>query len=109
MPSLMNKMLTDKSIKELSQGLKKKDFSSLDIVNECYKQIEKLDSSINSCISVVDKEIALKKAKAVDNGQYKGSSILSGIPFVLKDAYVTKGIRTTAASNIFRNYIPQYD
>ncbi|OGG04471.1 glutaminyl-tRNA synthase (glutamine-hydrolyzing) subunit A [Candidatus Gottesmanbacteria bacterium RBG_16_37_8] len=102
-------MLTDKSIKELSQGLKKKDFSSLDIVNECYKQIEKLDSSINSCISVVDKEIALKKAKAVDNGQYKGSSILSGIPFVLKDAYVTKGIRTTAASNILRNYIPQYD
>ncbi|NCQ16575.1 Asp-tRNA(Asn)/Glu-tRNA(Gln) amidotransferase subunit GatA, partial [Candidatus Falkowbacteria bacterium] len=36
------------------------------------------------------------------------SSPLNGIPFVMKDSYVTCGIRTTSASKVLEDYVPQY-
>lgn len=102
-------MLLDKSIKELAEGLKKKEFSSVNLVNECYINIEKLDSKINAFITTVDKERALKEAQEKDNHRTANVSPLYAIPYVLKDVYVTKGLRTTAASNVLKNYIPQYD
>ena len=100
-------MLTEKSIKELSEGLSKKEFTSSDIVKECLDNIKKYDSKVNSAISLVDEKTILQKAKEIDVKKEKGT--LSGIPFVLKDAYITRGIKTTAASNVLKNYIPQYD
>ncbi len=38
-----------------------------------------------------------------------GNSLLSGIPYSLKDNFATKGILTTASSNILRNFIPVYN
>ena len=36
-------------------------------------------------------------------------SLISGIPYALKDNVSTKGILTTASSNILSNYVPVYD
>lgn len=104
-----NNMLLDKTIDELATGLKRKLFSVEDLVKECYENIEKYNPILNAFITIVDKEEALKNAKEKDINIDKATSKLYGIPFVLKDAYVTKGIRTTAASNILKNYIPQYN
>lgn len=102
-------MLLDKSIKELAEGLKKKDFSSVDLVSECYENIERLDLKINAFITTVDKEKAIKEAQEKDNHRTANVSPLYAIPYILKDVYVTKGMRTTAASHVLKNYIPQYD
>lgn len=59
--------------------------------------IEKVAAKTNAFITVVPK---------VQNNT-KGS--LAGKTFVLKDSYVTKGIKTTAASKVLEDYIPQYD
>src|SRR3989344_3200250 len=107
MQSLTANMLIGKSIKELSQGFKNKEFSSVDLLKECLSNIKKFEAKINSSITLVDEEAVLQIARQAD--EKKEKSFLTGIPFVLKDAYVTKGIRTTAASNILKNYIPQYD
>lgn len=101
-------MLLDKSIKELSVGLRKKEFSSEDIVKECFDNIERHGKDINAFITVVDKDDAIKSAREKDNNNSSAKSLLHGIPYVLKDVYVTKGIRTTSASNVLGNYIPQY-
>jgi aspartyl-tRNA(Asn)/glutamyl-tRNA(Gln) amidotransferase subunit A len=34
---------------------------------------------------------------------------LEGLPLGIKDLYCTKGVRTTAASRILHNYVPQYE
>ena len=102
-------MLTDKSIKELSEGLKKKEYSSREIVSECLNNADNLDPEINSFITRADKEKVVAESQLSDKKRSEKDSVLSGIPFVLKDAYVTKGIRTTAASNILKQYIPQYN
>lgn len=102
-------MLLDKSIAELSKGLKEKKFSSEDILKECYENIERANPKLNAFITIIDKEEALQIARKRDSERTATSSSLHGLPFVLKDSYVTKGIRTTAASNVLKTYIPQYN
>jgi len=102
-------MLLDKSIKELSLLLEKKEISSVDLVEESLSRIILHDKVINSFITVREKSIVLKEARKKDKERTKESNKLFGIPFSLKDAYVTKGIRTTAGSNILENFIPQYN
>jgi aspartyl-tRNA(Asn)/glutamyl-tRNA(Gln) amidotransferase subunit A len=96
-------MLLDKSISELSAGLRSGEFTSVDLVNECYDNIEKYNSLTNAFITIVTREEALKKAQDV-----KLTSPLSGLPFALKDCFATTGVRTTAASKVLENFIPPY-
>ncbi|MFH0750021.1 MAG: amidase [Candidatus Gottesmanbacteria bacterium] len=102
-------MLVDKTIKELSNGLQTKEFSSVDIVTECLSTIKNNEHSINSFITQVDEHEILDAAKQSDVNRSGQSSVLHGIPFVLKDAYVTKNIRTTSASNVLKDFISPYN
>src|SRR3989344_5057845 len=102
-------MLLDKSIKELSDSLSQKKISCEDLVNECFVNIEKYAKKTNAFITLIDREKARLEAKEKDKNISTKKSSLYGIPYVLKDAYVTKGIRTTSASNVLKNYIPQYN
>lgn len=102
-------MLVDTPIAELAKGLREKLFSSEDILKECYDNIEKSATKTNAFITIIDRKEALAIAQKRDNERTITNSPLHGIPFVLKDSYVTKGIRTTAASHVLSNYIPQYN
>ena len=73
---IMN-MLLDKSISELAKGLRKKEFSSEDLINEAYKQIEKIDKNAiedsNEIILVIEsygnmpaKDILLQAIKVLE-------------------------------------------
>jgi aspartyl-tRNA(Asn)/glutamyl-tRNA(Gln) amidotransferase subunit A len=101
-------MLLDLSIQELADGLKEKKFSSVDLINECFTTIERLNPTINACITVCDRQETIKIAEAKDKERNGNSGVLHGIPFILKDSYVTQGVRTTAASNILKSFIPSY-
>ncbi len=101
-------MLLDLSIKELAEGLKAKKFSSEEIVKECYENIERFNPTINAFITLLEKEKVLNAAREKDKNRTSNSSILYGLPYVMKDSYNAKGIRTTAASNVLKDYIPPY-
>src|SRR3990167_7814038 len=95
------------SIKGAMSGLKKKHFSSLDIVKACIETIKEREN-LNAFITVCEKE-ALEKAREADKKIKDGINLpFLGIPISLKDIYLTKGIRTTAASKVLDDYIPQY-
>lgn len=102
-------MLLDKTIGELASGLRRKEFSSVEIIKECYQNIETFNPKLNAFITVIDKKDALALAQKRDTHFSQATSPLFGLPFVLKDAYVTRSIRTTAASAVLGDYIPQYD
>lgn len=97
-------MLIDLSISEITKKLRSKEITSEDLVNECYDRIEAYEVKINAFITLVDRNKAIEQAKNI-----KLNVPLAGIPFVMKDAYVTRGIRTTAASKVLDTYIPQYN
>lgn len=102
-------MLLDLSIDELSKQLRSQKISSVDIMTESYDRIEKLEPLLHAAITVLDKEEAIRRAKACDDGMNNASSPLFGLPYVVKDAYVSKGMRTTAASKILDTFMPTYN
>lgn len=101
-------MLLDLTISELSKGLKSGKFTSVDLVKECYGNIEKLNPTINAFTTLLDKKKVMEAAYEKDKNRLNANSPLYGIPFVIKDSYNTKGVQTTAASNVLKNYIPPY-
>jgi aspartyl-tRNA(Asn)/glutamyl-tRNA(Gln) amidotransferase subunit A len=96
-------MLLDLSIKELSTQLRNNTISPKDLLDECYANIEKNEKHIHAFITLIHKKDALKQIKK------QTKSPLYGLPYVMKDAYITKGIRTTAASNVLDTFIPPYN
>jgi len=99
-------MLIDKSIKELNELLTKKQITIEDLVHEVYQTIDANAKKINAFITLRPKSEVLEEAKQLQNMPRR--SQLHGLPYILKDAYVTKGIRTTSASNVLANFIPPY-
>ncbi|HVZ67737.1 MAG TPA: Asp-tRNA(Asn)/Glu-tRNA(Gln) amidotransferase subunit GatA [Patescibacteria group bacterium] len=100
--------LNELTIKEARVGLKEKKFSSAELTQGYLDQIEKLNPDLNAFITINDK--AIEEAKNADKLIADGQDLpLLGIPMALKDIFMTKGMRTTAASNVLRDYIAQYD
>lgn len=104
--------LNELTIKEAKEGLRSKKFSSVEITKACLEQIKKHNKTLNAYITVCEKE-ALETAKKADDLASQGETLeakpLLGIPIALKDLFSTKGIKTTAASHLLKDYIPEYD
>jgi len=101
-------MMIDLPIRSIAKKLRSKEMSSVELIEECYERIEKVEPSIHAFITLVDKKDALSRAKAVDSRISSTGSPLAGIPYVMKDAYLTRDVRTTAASKILDTFIPPY-
>ena len=99
-----------KSIAELSELLKKKELSSLEMTKYFLKRINAYDSKLNSFISV-NEDFALEQAKFADNllSRKNENSLLAGIPIAHKDLFSTKGILTTCGSKMLESYHPPFD
>ena len=101
-------MLT--SIVRTAERLRKREVSPVELTKTCLAQIEKLNPQLNAFITVTA-DLALEQArdaeKEILRGAWRGP--LHGIPIGLKDIIDTAGIRTTAASALFKDRIPTED
>ncbi len=96
---------------ELREKLDKKEISSVELTKYFLARIKEKNPELNAFITITEDE-ALKQAAEADEFMAAGGQSnppLCGIPFAAKDLFLTKGIRTTAASKILDNYIPPYD
>jgi len=98
------------TITDIIEGYKTKKFSVSEVVNSYLKRIEKYNPTLNAFITI-DSDNAKKKALELDNSLTRepfNDSPLFGVPYGIKDMFLTKGVRTTAASNVLKDYIPAY-
>ena len=98
------------SIVGTSELLRKGSLSPVELTTECLARIEKLNPKLNAFITVTA-ESALAEARQaeaeIQRGDWRGP--LHGIPLALKDLIDTAGVRTTAASWLFKDRIPTAD
>jgi aspartyl-tRNA(Asn)/glutamyl-tRNA(Gln) amidotransferase subunit A len=98
------------SILEAGELLRKRELSPVELTKDCLERIEKLNGVLNAFITVMA-ELALTQARAAEaeilRGHWRGP--LHGVPLALKDLIDTAGIRTTAASALFKDRIPVVD
>src|ERR1700722_2688080 len=102
--------MTLRSIAETAERIRRKEISPVELVRECLEKIDQLNPTLNAFITVTA-ESALSEAKKAEqeirSGHWRGQ--LHGIPVGLKDLIDTAGVRTTAASAVFRDRIPTKD
>lgn len=97
------------TIAEISQKLKAKEFSSVEVTEHFLNRIESLDQNYNAFISVT-REQALAQARAADIKLAAGDThIMCGVPFSHKDIFCTDGVKTTCGSKMLDNFVPPYN
>lgn len=101
--------MTDFTIYEAAAALRNGRLSSLQLVQACLERIE-AGKSLNIFVTV-DAEGALQAAKAADEARFAGDPLkpLSGIPIVIKDNIHSAGLRCTAGSPAFADFVPVED
>ena len=101
--------LHTKNLTELSDELKNKNVSSVELTQHFLDRVEKFDNDLNSFVTLT-KEHALAQAKAADKLLAKGEGkALTGIPIGQKDIFCTEGIKTSCGSKMLDNFISPYN
>ena len=101
--------LLDLTAVELANEIKNGNTTAIDAMKAVIDKVEAMEEGLN-CYVTFDKEAAMAEAMKVQQGIEDGSisGPLAGVPFAVKDNICTKGMRTTCASKILDNFVPQY-
>ena len=101
--------MIDLTITEALQKLKSGEISAVELTRAYLDRIEKYGKELN-CYITVTPERAMADAAASDARYAAGTALpLDGIPIEMKDLFATRGIRTTAASRMLENFVPEYE
>lgn len=98
------------SIPGLIDGLKRKDFSAVELCKAVISTAGDRGKKLNAFITITG-EKALKQAKAVDRRIALGEDpgLLTGVPVALKDNICYRDYPTTCASHVLNGFVPPYD
>ncbi|MDJ0920713.1 MAG: Asp-tRNA(Asn)/Glu-tRNA(Gln) amidotransferase subunit GatA [Henriciella sp.] len=101
--------LTKLTLTAALEGLESKAFSSRELTQAFVDQIETSNGVLNAYV-VTTPDKALAMADASDARRANGEALaLDGAPLGIKDLYCTKGVRTTACSEILGEFTPTYE
>lgn len=101
--------MIDLTIHEALEKLKSGDISATELTRAHLDRMDKYGDELN-CYITRTPERALMDAAESDKHYANGTArALEGIPIGMKDLFATRGIRTTAASHILENFVPEYE
>ena len=97
------------TIREAAESLRRRRFSALELTTAALGRIERF-TALRAFITVTAEQ-ALQQARQADADLAAGKDLgpLHGIPIAVKDLFHTRGVRTTAGSPIYRNFVPDRD
>jgi len=115
-PPMNDTDLAFASIEEIARLFRKRKLSPVELTKLILARIDQLNPKLNAFLTVTS-ELAIAQAKKAEaelfapRGRkgYRNRGPLHGIPISLKDNIYTAGIRTTAGSNILKNFFPKED
>lgn len=83
---------------------------AVDAVEAVLERIAAVNPAINAFVTVTDRA-ALQNARDADRKRERGETLgpLHGVPVSIKDILYTEGVRTTAGSKIYENFVPDQD
>jgi len=106
----MSRDLTALTLSEAAALVRQRELSPVELTRAHLERIEALNPVLN-CFITITADAATQRASqaeaAIQHGEIWGP--LHGLPVALKDLFETQGVRTTAGSKLFENYIPPAD
>lgn len=103
--------LYELSALQASNGLRKREFSSVELTGSQLERIRQIEPKIQAFVTITEEE-ALRAAKQADDrlaAEGEQAPALLGVPVAVKDNICTQGVRTTCSSKMLGNFIPPYD
>jgi len=99
-----------RTVAEAGAGLRSGEVTAEGLLEEVLAQASTTEAQLHAYLTI-DREGALQAAAQADAALRSGNDLgpLHGIPVALKDNMVTRGVETTAASQILAGYVPPYD
>lgn len=97
-------------VAEIAALVRQREVSPLQVVEACLARIETLEASLQAWVTL-DRQGALAAARRCEQALQREESggLLTGVPIGLKDIFYTAGLRTTAGSRVYADFIPDYD
>jgi len=97
------------TIAEAQKRLRAREFSAIELTRACLQRIAAVEPRLNAFVTVCERE-ALEQAEAAEHRLAAGDAPpMCGIPIAIKDAYCTRGVRTTCCSRILESFVPPFD
>src|SRR6266480_4960530 len=98
------------STTQLAAAIRAGDVSATEVLEVHLAQIATHNPALNAVVTM-DAEQAHKRAREADEALARGEvwGPLHGVPFTLKDAHATAGMRTTTGFPPLANYVPKVD
>jgi len=98
------------SAAQMAEAVRTRKVSPVEIMEAILERIERLNPVVNAYCTLAASE-AMAQAKNAETMVVQGRELgpLHGVPVSVKDLIFTSGIRTTAGSRIYENFIPQQD
>jgi len=95
---------------ELAHRIRAKDLSAREVMDAHLAQIERINPKVNAIVTLMP-ERAMDEANAADEALAHGEEVgpLHGLPIAHKDSFLTKGMRTTFGSPIYKDFVPEHD
>ncbi|MBF3271187.1 amidase, partial [Pseudomonas aeruginosa] len=96
---------------QLAERIRLRQVSCREVMQAYLAHIERFNPRVNALVSLLPAERLLEEADARDGelarGEWRGW--MHGLPHAIKDLSLTRGIRTTLGSPLYRDYIPERD
>ena len=107
---MKNLNLTFSSACALAAGIRRKEVSSLEVINAHLSHIERENARLNAVVVVLG-DAARAAAREADAAVARGDSLgpLHGVPMTVKDAWEVAGVPSTGGTLGRAGYIPQSD
>ncbi|MDX8441118.1 amidase [Mesorhizobium australafricanum] len=95
---------------ELAAAIAGRKISAVEALGAHLAQIDRHNEAVNAVV-ILDREGALERARQADAAQARGDTLgpLHGVPFTLKDAHETAGMKTTVGFPPFADYMAGQD
>ena len=95
----------------LIEMLREREVSAVEVMRSFLAQIARLNPIVHAIPTVLPEEDLLEAARAADRAIARGHAVgaLHGLPLAIKDLTLTRGIRTTFGSRIYRDFVPTTD
>src|SRR5437879_4515412 len=99
------------SATELAALIRKKTVSPVEVVGAVLARIEAVNPRLNAFVTLTGEQ-ARREAKAAERALMKRGARLGplhGVPFSVKDLVITRGVRTTFGTPLYRDHVPTED
>ena len=106
---MLNELIKTATVKSLSDGLRLKKFSAVELLEAYLKNAKQKNEKTNAFITICEQSALEQAAKADEIISSGKANELTGIPLAIKDNICTKGIKTTAGSKMLADFVPPYD